>query len=340
MRSIFAKLLYEMEKGHDTMLATIVADDGSAPRGKGSQMLVGAQGRLVGTIGGGAVELRSEQMAIELLGKKQSGLHEFHLQKNKIEDIGMVCGGDVTAHFQFIPAEDASWQALSSALTERLTAHQRGWLVLREDGGCGALLGPEGLLWGNLPKGVEPAPLQTDCVRQDGLFSMPLPIGERALLFGAGHISQALCPLLVTVGFRPVVFDCRPELATRKLFPTAEEIICGDFTSIKDHLTVTEEDFVVIMTNGHVHDFQVEEQILRGPFAYVGVIGSRTKTASVNRRLREAGIPEESIAQIHTPIGTAIRAVTPAEIAVSVAGEMICVRAERRGGEGHGCPIH
>ena len=252
----------------------------------------------------------------------------------------MVCGGDVTAHFQFIPAEDASWQALASALTERLTAHQRGWLVLREDGGCGALLGPEGLLWGDLPEGVELISLQTDCVRRDGVFSMPLPIGERALLFGAGHISQALCPLLVTVGFRPVVFDCRPELATRKLFPTAEEIICGDFTSIKDHLTVTEEDFVVIMTNGHMHDFHVEEQILRGPFAYVGVIGSRTKTASVNRRLREAGIPEESIAQIHTPIGTAIQAVTPAEIAVSIAGEMILCRAERRGDKPHGCPMH
>lgn len=252
----------------------------------------------------------------------------------------MVCGGDVTAHFQFIPAEDASWQALASALTERLTAHQRGWLVLREDGGCGALLGPEGLLWGTLPEGVELISLQTDCVRRGGVFSMPLPIGERALLFGAGHISQALCPLLVTVGFRPVVFDCRPELATRKLFPTAEEIICGDFTSIKDHLTVTEEDFVVIMTNGHMHDFHVEEQVLRGPFAYVGVIGSRTKTVSVNRRLREAGIPEESIAQIHTPIGTAIQAVTPAEIAVSIAGEMILCRAERRGDKPHGCPMH
>ena len=103
---------------------------------------------------------------------------------------------------------------------------------------------------------------------------------------------------------------------------------------------MTEEDFVVIMTNGHMHDFQVEEQILRGPFAYVGVIGSRTKTASVNRRLREAGIPEESIAQVHTPIGTAIQAVTPAEIAVSIAGQSAgaispmaapCTESEREG---------
>ena len=326
MNQIFAQLFYEMEKHRDTVLVTLIDAAGSAPRKSGSQMLVGANGRLTGTIGGGAVERRSEEMAMALLREKRSAVHDFLLHTAASGgDIGMVCGGDVTAHFQFIPAEDASWQALASALTERLTAH---------------LLGPEGLLWGDLPEGVELISLQADCVRRGGVFSMPLPIGERALLFGAGHISQALCPLLVTVGFRPVVFDCRPELATRKLFPTAEEIICGDFTSIKDHLTVTEEDFVVIMTNGHMHDFHVEEQILRGPFAYVGVIGSRTKTASVNRRLREAGIPEESIAQIHTPIGTAIRAVTPAEIAVSIAGEMILCRAERRGDKPHGCPMH
>lgn len=203
MNQIFAQLFYEMEKHRDTVLVTLIDTAGSAPRKSGSQMLVGASGRLTGTIGGGAVERRSEEMAMALLREKRSAVHDFLLHTAASGgDIGMVCGGDVTAHFQFIPAEDASWQALASALTERLTAHQRGWLVLREDGGCGALLGPEGLLWGDLPKGVGPASLQTDCVRQDGLFSMPLPIGERALLFGAGHISQALCPLLVTVGFR------------------------------------------------------------------------------------------------------------------------------------------
>lgn len=137
-----------------------------------------------------------------------------------------------------------------------------------------------------------------------------------------------------------MVFDCRPELATRKLFPTAEEVICGDFTSIKDHLTVTEEDFVVIMTNGHMHDFQVEEQILRGPFAYVGVIGSRTKTASVNRRLREAGIPEESIAQVHTPIGHRYPGGdTGGDRRQHRRGDDP-VPAERRGDKPHGCPMH
>ena len=91
-------------------------------------------------------------------------------------------------------------------------------------------------------------------------------------------------------------------------------------------------------------DLEVEDQVLRYPLAYVGVIGSRKKTAAVNAALRESGISEEALRRVHTPIGTPIKAVTPAEIAVSIAGEMICERAmrrEARGEEtGHGCPMH
>ena len=97
------------------------------------------------------------------------------------------------------------------------------------------------------------------------------------------------------------------------------------------------------MTNGHVHDYEVEEQILRKKSAYVGVIGSRSKTASVNKRLRQACVPEEMIQKVHTPIGLSIKAVTPSEIAVSIAAEMILVRAEasEKSGELTGsCPMH
>ena len=177
----------------------------------------------------------------------------------------------------------------------------------------------------------------------EGVFSLPLPVGERAVIFGAGHIARALTPLLRTIGFRPVVVDDRPGFATAEHFPQADRTICGDFDRISDYLTLTPEDYVVIMTNGHEHDFQAEVQVLRGETAYVGVIGSRKKTAFVNRRLREAGIPEEKIAFVHTPVGTPIKAVTPEEIAVSIAGEMICVRAARREAAGevhHGCPMH
>jgi xanthine dehydrogenase accessory factor len=108
-------------------------------------------------------------------------------------------------------------------------------------------------------------------------------------------------------------------------------VLLGDFAKIAETITLTAADYVVVMTRGHAHDFSVQQQVLRTEVAYLGVIGSRSKSASIAARLREAGIPQEAIARIHTPIGTAIKAETPAEIAISIAGELILARAERTG---------
>lgn len=143
-------------------------------------------------------------------------------------------------------------------------------------------------------------------------------------------------PLLQSVGFRVTVMDCRPEFAHADRFPVAEQVICGDY------LELNAEDYVV-MTNGHNCDFAVQEQVLRGTLAYIGVIGSRSKTVAVNRKLRESAVPEDAIQSARTPIGTNIKAVTPEEIGVSIAGEMIYERALRRkisGAESRACPMH
>lgn len=344
MQKIIAQLFYEREKHRDAVLVSLIDDCGSAPRGKGSLMLVGAEGRITGTVGGGAVERRSEEMALALLREKRSGLHDFVLRSNKTEDIGMVCGGDVTAHFQYIPAADEVWQAVLSAAAERMEKHLDGWLILREDGGAPALVSGGGCLAGSSPAdGALLGRLCGEkCVREGGYFSLPLPVGNRVIIFGAGHVAQSLCPVLRSVDFRPVIFDCRPELTSFELFPDAEQIVCGDFSRISDYLTIAPDDYLVVMTNGHVHDFEVEEQALRGSFTYLGVIGSRRKTAAVNARLLERGISEDRLRDVHTPIGLSIGAITPAEIAISIAGEMIRIRAEARGDGGklHGCPMH
>ena len=292
MNTIFQQLVYAREKDKDTVLATIIWDDGSAPRGRGSQMLVDGSGLLAGTIGGGAVEGRSIEIARGMLQSGRKGYtHFFRLQKDG--EVGMVCGGDVTVYFCRIPADDAAWGAVAAEVLQRVKDRVPGYLTLPLDGSTAAV---------------------TDTDESDGRtrFSVALP-------------------------------DDRPELATGESFPQADEVICGDFAHIEDYVSIRPEDYVVIMTNGHEHDFQAEVQVLRHTTAYVGVIGSRKKTAFVNQRLREAGIGEETIASLHTPIGTAIKAVTPEEIAVSITGEMILVRATAReaGGEvHHGCPMH
>ena len=113
MNNIFQTLLYQREKQKDTVLATIVWDDGSAPRGAGSQMLVGAEGLLSGTIGGGAVELRSIQLARALLaGQHVDALYDFKLSRDG--ELGMACGGDVTVLFTPARLSDRVWDALAA----------------------------------------------------------------------------------------------------------------------------------------------------------------------------------------------------------------------------------
>ncbi len=322
MQSIFAKLLYELEKHHDAVLFTIIRESGSTPRGEGAQMLVTSQGSQVGTVGGGNAENLSILRARELMAQRRSDIHEYKLHRNDTEDIGAVCGGDMTILFSFIPGTDAAWAALAADILQRIAAHRPGFLALPLDGSAGYL---------------------TDSAENEGAFTMPLAVGERALLFGAGHCALALAPVLRSVGFRVTVFDDRADLLTPERYPSAERLICGDFGQIDRYLTTTDQDYIVIMTSGHTHDFTVQEQVLRRDFAYVGVIGSRSKTAFVNQRLRDAGVAEEAIARVHTPIGTAIKAVTPEEIAVSIAGEMIYERAllrEKTAPQPHTCPMH
>ena len=343
MDRIFAKLLYEMEKNRDTILVTIIADQGSTPRGAGSQMLIGKHGRILGTIGGGAVEERAEAMSLELLEKKMSICHLFQLHERAKEDIGTVYGGDVKVLFQFIPGDSKYWVKLAGTLLDRVAKRKPGWLVLKTDGCTPVLMNGSGsaLMGESVPGSMTRngwIPFQSA-----DHFCLPLPIGERAFIFGCGHCAQALAPLLNTVGFRVTVFDERADYANQDNFPTAENVLVGDYTKLCDYISFTEDDYIVIMTSGHSYDLEVQDQVLRGGFAYVGVIGSRKKTATVNQRLRDRGVPEEAIVKVHTPVGVSIKAVTPEEIAVSITAEMIHVRALRREATGvvaHGCPMH
>lgn len=324
MRTIFETLLSLLDRGEDAVLVTVVSAEGSTPRGAGSQLLAGREGLIAGTIGGGPGEAQALALAADLLKKGRSAVCRLELRHGG--ELDSVCGGEQTVLLQFIPGDSAGWRSLAREVLARLEARRGGWLALAADR-APALLeeGPAGPAW-------------------DGKrLVFPLPMGERVVIFGGGHCALALVPVLRSVGFRVAVFDDRRSFANPARFPEAETVVCHAYTDIAGGLTLTAEDYAVVMTSGHSHDFEVEEQLLRRPLRYVGVMGSRTKTAYVNGKLREAGVPEEAIRRVHTPIGTAIKAVTPEEIAVSITGELIYERALRRevaGAAEHSCPSH
>ena len=131
MRTILSRALADLNAHRSVVLVTIVAEQGSAPRGPGSQMLVGADGQLTGTIGGGQVERQSELLALSLLKERRSQIQHFALTQAGADSLGMACGGDVTVLFQFISPEDTLWRSVLEAALARLTAAQPGWLILR-----------------------------------------------------------------------------------------------------------------------------------------------------------------------------------------------------------------
>jgi len=319
MQTILQKLLYEQDSGRDAVLVTVIRERGSAPRGIGASMLVGEKGRLAGSVGGGAVERNSELFALELLREHRSAERRFELHPTSSGDIGMVCGGDVDVFFRFISNGDVVWTAIAKQALERFSEKKAGTVVLSFAEGVPDSYSAEA------PSGF---------FENETCFGIAVSPGERAILFGAGHIARALTPLLSSVGFRVTVIDGRPELAVPEAFPSAERVICGDLARLSDSLAVTAEDYLVVMTHAHTYDFIVQSQILRGPFAYCGVIGSASKRAVVNEKLREAGISDSVIERVHSPIGLAIKAITPEEIAVSIASEMILCRALLREANG------
>lgn len=167
--------------------------------------------------------------------------------------------------------------------------------------------------------------------RFDGAWlALPLEMPVRAVVFGGGHVGRATVAALARVGFACTLFDSRPEFACPEDFLGAREVLCGDFDSIAASISLDERDFILIMTPGHNSDFAVLEQVLRQPHAYVGLIGSRRKIAAARQQMLAAGIPQADIDAVHMPIGLAIGAETPEEIAISITAECIQARAALR----------
>ncbi len=341
MKELFAAVLRALERGESAALCSIIASSGSTPRGSGAKMAVFADGATLGTVGGGAVEHECILLARQALGERRAFAQGFSLTKNQTADIGMICGGDVTVYFQCFAGGDAQAIALLGGVLAQLGKRENAWLVteIAHGGASGmAVYARPGIcVCGARMDESRVLPLLRPRAALDGgdpaYYAEPLTRAETVYVFGGGHVSRELVPLICHVGFAVVVFEDREAFARPELFPAAERTILGDFARIGEQIAVKPEDYAVVMTRGHQSDLILLDQLLRTDASYVGVIGSRRKIAATNARLMERGVKESALARVHTPIGLPIGAETPAEIAVSVAAELIAHRAGLNGGQ-------
>jgi xanthine dehydrogenase accessory factor len=152
---------------------------------------------------------------------------------------------------------------------------------------------------------------------------LPLP---RAFIFGAGHISKSLSKVATLAGFGTVVVDNRESFANRERFPEAVEVHAVEYEELFPKLPINETSYIIIVTRGHRDDMRVLKLALGTPARYISMIGSKRKVINVIRELEKEGTPRTAFERIHAPMGLDIGAISPEEIAISVAAEMIAVR--------------
>jgi len=160
----------------------------------------------------------------------------------------------------------------------------------------------------------------------DVFFELFMP-PPRLVVVGAGHIAVPLAAMGKMLDYEVVVIDDRSTFASKSRFPTADQVIVGDYEESITNLELNESSFVVLVTRGHRHDVLSLRKVIQKPLAYIGMIGSRRRVYAVLKLLKDEGVSIEDIAKVRAPIGIDIAARTPAEIAICILAEIINVWA-------------
>ena len=163
------------------------------------------------------------------------------------------------------------------------------------------------------------------------VFFDVMPAPPKLFVVGAGHIAVPLVKIAKVLDFHVTVIDDRLLYANRERFPDADDVLVGDMAQMLKEMTITASCYIVLITRGHAYDEPCLRQIMHGDAKYIGMIGSRRRIKACFQRFRdEEKVTEEAIERIYAPIGLDIATETPAEIALSILGEVIKVR---RGGK-------
>lgn len=294
---LLSEIVSRCAAGERVALCTVVATRGSTPQSKGAKMLVVADGKTIGTLGGGCVEAEVRKRALELLGSSTSQLMEFHLDHDFGWDDGLICGGVMEIHAQIID------RAGSGRFEQMLRAVRDNVATL-------------------LKIGYEQKGAAKEYVEEIG----PPPT---LVIAGAGHVGQALGDLAAKLDFQVTVIDDRGDYASSERFPLAKRRIVGDIEAELRGLKIDQGTYIVIVTRGHRHDGQALHAVIDSAAKYVGLIGSKSKIKLIYDDLVAKGVSIEQLSRVHAPIGYEIGAISVPEIAVSIAAELIAVRRGR-----------
>jgi xanthine dehydrogenase accessory factor len=344
-------------EGRPFALATVVSTWQSAPRPAGAAMLVSADGEVVGSVSGGCVEGAVYELAQEVLAGGDPVLQRYGVSDDDAFAVGLTCGGILDVFVERVDAR--TYPELPGVLASE-ARHEPVAVATIADGP--GQLGAHLVVWPDRVEGslgtTRLDAAVTDDVRgmldhgttatmrigpdgerrQDELtvFVQSFAPRPRMLVFGAIDFAAAVARVGKFLGYRVTVCDARPVFATTSRFPAADEVVVEwphrYLAAESEAGRVDPRTVVCVLTHDPKFDVPVLEVALRLPeVAYVGAMGSRRTHEDREERLREAGVSDDELARLSSPIGLDLGARTPEETAISIAAEII---AGRWGGSG------
>jgi len=353
---IYTEIIHALERKEPVVLATIIHRMGSAPREAGAKFLVKKDGSCVGSIGGGCVEAEVWQKAQKVMQTGAGSVLHFNLTAEQLADGGLICGGNIHVFLEplregfleiYREIERLRQQGGSGILATVISVngeYPRGEAVK-------VFIKPSGEKTGSLFLGED---LEQKIFKEAerfirakrvGVMKIGAEAGHRwkdleillepiiaeptVYIFGAGHISQQLAPLVKRVHFKVVVIDDRAMFANRDLFPEADEVMVTEFERVFDQIQINEFSYVIIVTRGHLYDGMILEKALQTDACYIGMIGSKKKIQILYKNLVEKGVSKVALERVHAPIGLDIGSETPEEIAISIVAQLIMKRRGR-----------
>lgn len=353
MDDLYQHVMEHLEEGRPCVLATVISQAGPAPRGIGAKCLIAQAGLVAGSVGGGLLEARTLDEARKVFDSALPQRIKFTLKGTDVAATDMLCGGDVEVFLEPIsgPARElmpvyekvvrigkrGGSGILATILDEtRWTGGRSAKIYMDRRGEVACAFEGAATVATELRARLEAflnakSPMTILVTESTGdrieVFVEPLVSAPILYVFGGGHVSRQIVPLASRVGFDVEVIDDREEFAAAESFPEARAVHVLPFGQVMDRLSVDAGSYLVIVTRGHLHDKEVLVQALRTPARYVGMIGSRRKRDMIYAKLLEEGFSRGDLSRVHCPVGLAIGAETPEEIAVSIVAELIQVRA-------------
>ncbi|MBA2641028.1 MAG: XdhC family protein [Nocardioidaceae bacterium] len=358
MREVLGELLEWWSDGQSVGVATVVATWRSAPRPAGASMLVGPDGTAVGSVSGGCVEGAVYELAQQVVDDGAPVLHRYGVSDGDALAVGLTCGGVLDVFVEKVSREtfpDLDKVAADIASSQpvavvTVVAHtDPTWigrrLIVRPDGaeqpvrgGLGSRRADDAVtddVRGLLAQGRSTLLTYGPDGQRRGegmrVFCSAYAPKPRLLVFGAIDFAAAVARVGSFLGYRVTVCDARPVFATPVRFPDADEVIVEwPHRYLRRQAEVGALDsrtVITVLTHDPKFDVPLLEVALRIPVvAYVGAMGSRRTHDDRLARLREAGVTDDELAGLSSPIGLDLGARTPEETAVSIAAEIIALR--------------